>query len=534
MSSGCAKTALEVVVHHKQFDLIMHPVFQRLITVKWDYFGRRGAWFQAFISFLFVLVWTILGVTLPREPSEFYSPLSATSWRLALGILGVLMTCNEIKRELAEYLSSRREFHHWMKWREREIQRDLEYCHPRWPGERRYLMQEIDALHQQSPSYFKDAWNIVDWLAYSLIMATIGTHLLAWFLNSSAAMDVHINIFSATLITIWIRLLKFARAFTALGPFVVMLSHVSRDVLKFCFLFFVFYIPYAASFWMVFGRHDVVGYSRAEDLLFSMFRMTVVDDYNYDGLVTADSVMSKILCGTYIGFSAIICLNLFIALMSDTFQRVYDNVKANSVMQQASTIFHLEGNLAAVERRRFTNYIHKRCCPEELYYDDDMMESEEGDLQRMTHQIKEEVDHIRALLNEQSNPSNIGKAEEPKHATRQQNSLPGDFLQLRHDFQRLEKQQRALTAQFHTQVGEVKEALSDVTRALNRLAKHAQSSAKWARKHSAGIFVENSIAHDNRVTIASSFLHRAQTRRVTMYWLIQHLLNVWSSLRAAK
>lgn len=338
-------------------------------------------------------------------------------------------------------------------------------------------MQEIDSLHQQSPSYFKDAWNIFDWLAYFMTVTTAASHVIAWFANSSMTVEVHINIFSATLIVIWIRLLKFARAFTALGPFVVMLGHVSHDVLKFCSLFFVFYIPYAASFWMVFGHRDIKGYSKAEDLLFSMFRMTVVDEYNYDGLASADSLMSKVLCGTYIAFSAIICLNLFIALMSDTFQRVYDNVKANAVMQQASTIVNLESNLAAAKRRRFTNFIYKKCCPEEMYYDDDLIETgEEGDLQRMTHQIKDEVDQIHILLNEKSSPTTVEKRQEAN-----QGDFQGDVLQLRQNFERLEKQQRALTAQFHTQVGEIKELLSDVIRGLNKLASAKSATTNDAK-----------------------------------------------------
>ena len=479
MSSGCAKTALEVVVKHKQFDLIMHPVFQRLITVKWNYFGRRGAWFQAFVSLLFVVVWTVLGVTMPRKTSELYAPLKTASWRIALGALGVLMTLNEIRRELAEYVYSKREHNRWMKWRERELQRDLENCHPRWPGERVYLMQEIDSLHHQGPSYFNDAWNIADWLAYFMILASIATHLMAYFSNNSMAMVVHVNIFSATLIVLWIRLMKFARAFTALGPFVVMLGHVSHDVLKFAFLFFVFYIPYAASFWMVFGNQDVQGYSQVQDLLFSMFRMTVVDEYNYDALTAADPYMSKILCGTYISFSAIICLNLFIALMSDTFQRVYDNVKANAVMQQASTILNLESNLGPAKRRQFTNFIHTKCCPEEMYYDDDLLDTEEGDLQRMTHQIKEEVDQIRILLNGQNN-ARTEKNEAETGAVSEGNNQQ-EICELRADFRRLEQQQRALTAQFHTQVGEVKDMLSEVIRGLNKMASKKGAPSKGAK-----------------------------------------------------
>ena len=66
--------------------------------------------------------------------------------------------------------------------------------------------------------------------------------------------------------------------------------------------------------------------------------MVVVGDYNYDKLVSHSQIMARLLCGSFIFFVGIVCLNLFIALMSDTFQRVYDNAKATAVMQRAKFI----------------------------------------------------------------------------------------------------------------------------------------------------------------------------------------------------
>jgi len=460
MSSGCAKTALEVIVQLKQFELIMHPVIQRLIAVKWNYFGKRGAWLQVITNLFFVILWTVLGITTPYKANEIFNPIEKKWWRVVLGAIAVLMTLNFIRQEIMEYFASKKEHRLWVKWREEELRRDLEFCHPRWPGERLYLMQEMDSLHHQEPSYLKDAWNFFDWLAYFMIQASVATLLIAYLHGNQMALTIHVNILSATLVVLWIRLMKYARAFTALGPFVVMLGHVIFDVLKFGFLFFIFYIPYAASFWMVFSQQEVDGYSAITDLLYSMFRMTVVDEYNYDGLSKAKPIMAKVLCGTYIAVSGVICLNLFIALMSDTFQRVYDNVRANAVMQQACTILSLEKNLSVSKRRAFTNYVYTRCNPEELYYDDDSSEGEERDLQRMTHQIKEQVDHIYMHINEQDN-----------ERRKKGNGSSNDMHKLREEVKKLEQQQRAFTAQFHNQIAEVKDMLGDVIHTLGKRKK---------------------------------------------------------------
>ena len=54
-------------------------------------------------------------------------------------------------------------------------------------------------------------------------------------------------------------------------------------------------------------------------------------------LRSIDEFMSAILVITFLLFTAVVGLNLFIALLSDTFQRVYDNAQANALLQQVFT-----------------------------------------------------------------------------------------------------------------------------------------------------------------------------------------------------
>ena len=47
-------------------------------------------------------------------------------------------------------------FQNWEKWRQQSIEKDIEYCHPRWPEEREYLESELEALEDLNPKYFSD------------------------------------------------------------------------------------------------------------------------------------------------------------------------------------------------------------------------------------------------------------------------------------------------------------------------------------------------------------------------------------------
>ena len=55
--------------------------------------------------------------------------------------------------------------------------------------------------------------------------------------------------------------------------------------------------------------------------------------------------MAQILTGSYMAVASVVCLNLYIALMSETFTRVYSNAKATAYMLQANHLLAIERTL---------------------------------------------------------------------------------------------------------------------------------------------------------------------------------------------
>ena len=92
--------------------------------------------------------------------------------------------------------------------------------------------------------------------------------------------------------------------------------------------------------------------------------MTLMGDFDWDGLIAIDRLMAQILCGTYFALAGVVCMNLYIALLSDTFARVYAQAQANAVMQQAKTVILLEGKLKKEKKLKYGHYIQDECSPE--------------------------------------------------------------------------------------------------------------------------------------------------------------------------
>ena len=240
----------------------MHPIFQRLIEVKWGFFGKR-AWLKIFLNVLLTVVYTVLGITHPGNAKSYYFPLSKESWRIPLEVLVLILTFNEIRNEVKEFYQSRRENEKFITWRKKEIKRDLQYSHPRWTQEERYIEQQVRQLKERKRLYFQDFWNYFDWITYVMLIIVTTLHVINVFFENDKYNKVCLQIHACTIILVWIRLLKFARPFPGLGPLVVILDNIVRDTFRWCFVAGMFYIPYAAAFWMLFGgrsEHPVKGY----------------------------------------------------------------------------------------------------------------------------------------------------------------------------------------------------------------------------------------------------------------------------------
>ncbi|XP_070555880.1 transient receptor potential cation channel subfamily V member 3-like isoform X2 [Ptychodera flava] len=399
------RTPMQAVVQYKQFDLIIHPIFQELISLKWRKYGRLGAWKQTIMNLIFILLWTVIGVTLPKDSDQYNFPQDI--WRVVLEATALAFTLYLIIVELQEFFESKKKFTLWKQWKTEELLRDTEFCHPRWPQERKYIDREIEELNDMGPSYFSDSWNYFDWFVYILLLSCAIIHIVDILVQSSddptgedILTKVYHRLFAITIIFLWLRLMKSCRAFRALGPFIVMLGKIVMDVVRFLYLYLEFWIPYCCAFWMIFGvTGEVQGMESFYGVAYSLFRITLVDEYDYEGMKDVDPVMADILCGTFLAVSAVLCLNLMIALLSDTFQRVYDNAQQNAAMQQAAIILGVEDGLSKKKKHKFYKYIKDSCNPLELYYDDDLTTiGGDDDLKKVTIQIKEELDDMKIEL----------------------------------------------------------------------------------------------------------------------------------------
>ena len=274
---------------------------------------------------------------------------------------------------ILDTLQVRQQEKDWINWRAHSLEEDLRCCHPESIRELKYLVKEVESVRNHS-TYFNngDGWIYFDWLALLLVITTIVTHIIFQKTDTKVAYIIHRYTLIKLLVVLWIRIAKYARPFQSTGPIVVIFSHIMKDIIKCSFLFAMLFIPYACAFWLTFGPYSstpVTGYDSFGDLFHSMLCMVVGVDFPFEDLLAEDPLMARVLCSSFIITTAIIVVNLLIALLSDTFTRLYSNAVANAVMQRAQTILQMEKTMSMKRKQDYYKFMRNSCSPQVISID---------------------------------------------------------------------------------------------------------------------------------------------------------------------
>uniref|UniRef100_H2Y8T3 EF-hand domain-containing protein n=1 Tax=Ciona savignyi TaxID=51511 RepID=H2Y8T3_CIOSA len=214
-----------------------------------------------------------------------------------------------------------------------------------------YIVEEVLEIRKNKCSYFKSVWNCLDVLVILLsivafsfnIYRTITVdNLLTSLLDQPLTYPdfeflgfwqmqynnmVAIVVFFAWIkIFKYIRLGRFNRTMTQLQS---TLSRCSKDIAGFAVMFFIIFLAYAQLGYLVFGT-QVKDFSTFQESIFTQFRI-ILGDFDFHALEAANRVLGPIFFLTYVFFVFFVLLNMFLAIINDT----YSEVKAEISMQKS-------------------------------------------------------------------------------------------------------------------------------------------------------------------------------------------------------
>lgn len=110
-----------------------------------------------------------------------------------------------------------------------------------------------------------------------------------------------------------------------------------------------------------------------------------------------DYVMTNPLIGAYIGFTSLILINIFTAILTNTVNRVWETSVAFVTLQRALMIVNEEKSWSYSQRKFHNKFINEKCCPyiDENYNDSTI--STDNKIEYIENKLKKRKQALRKI-----------------------------------------------------------------------------------------------------------------------------------------
>ena len=96
--------------------------------------------------------------------------------------------------------------------------------------------------------------------------------------------------------------------------------------------------------------------------MYNVFLLTIGGDYDLETLTGTNKILAQITVAIYIIVVGVIFINLYVALLSETFMRVYGDARAMSLVKKAEAMLSLEVKYPQLKYRMET-HLSRYCSP---------------------------------------------------------------------------------------------------------------------------------------------------------------------------
>ncbi|XP_039591123.1 polycystic kidney disease 2-like 1 protein [Polypterus senegalus] len=206
-----------------------------------------------------------------------------------------------------------------------------------------YIVEEALELRIHKLSYFKSVWNVLDIVVILLaivaivfnVFRTIKVNLLLDKLLQNPAIYADFeflafwqtqynNMNAVNLFFAWIKIFKYISFNKTMTQLSSTLARCAKDILGFAIMFFIVFFAYAQLGYLLFGT-EVETFSTFVKCIFTQFRI-ILGDFDFDAIDNANRVLGPIYFVTYVFFVFFVLLNMFLAIINDTYSEVKEEL----------------------------------------------------------------------------------------------------------------------------------------------------------------------------------------------------------------
>ncbi|XP_076980518.1 polycystin-2-like protein 1 [Tamandua tetradactyla] len=218
-----------------------------------------------------------------------------------------------------------------------------------------YTVEEVLELHIHRLRYLGSIWNVLDLVVILLSIVAMGFHIfrtlevnrlmgkllqqpniyadfefLAFWQTQYNNMNA-VNLFFA-----WIKIFKYISFNKTMTQLSSTLARCAKDILGFAVMFFIVFFAYAQLGYLLFGT-QVENFSTFIKCIFTQFRI-ILGDFDYNAIDNANRLLGPAYFVTYVFFVFFVLLNMFLAIINDTYSEVKEELAGQKNELQLSDL----------------------------------------------------------------------------------------------------------------------------------------------------------------------------------------------------
>ncbi|MBZ3874533.1 Polycystic kidney disease 2-like 1 protein [Sciurus carolinensis] len=218
-----------------------------------------------------------------------------------------------------------------------------------------YVVEEILELRMHQLHYLRSIWNVLDLVVILLSIVAMGFHIfrtlevnrlmgkLLQQPNTYADFEFlafwqtqYNNMNAVNLFFAWIKIFKYISFNKTMTQLSSTLARCAKDILGFAVMFFIVFFAYAQLGYLLFGT-QVENFSTFINCIFTQFRI-ILGDFDYNAIDNANRILGPAYFVTYVFFVFFVLLNMFLAIINDTYSEVKEELAGQKNELQLSDL----------------------------------------------------------------------------------------------------------------------------------------------------------------------------------------------------